>query len=77
MPLNAPAALLCLWNDIKASRTIVRWVWAQGAAPTGEVLQAFADRLLRDGAALGVTRVRLQTVQAAGPQAPQWRELGG
>lgn len=48
---------------------IVRWVWAQGTAPTGEVLQAFADRLLRDGAAAGVTRVRLQAVQAAGPQA--------
>lgn len=48
---------------------LVRWVWSIASAPTPTELQAFADQVLQSGAHLGVTRVRIQAVDTAGPQA--------
>jgi hypothetical protein len=49
--------------------SLTRWVWSPEAAPTEAALQAMAQHLLGVGAPLGVTRVRLQRVEIAGPQA--------
>lgn len=49
--------------------SLARWVWPSETAPGQSQLQAMADHLLRAGASLGVTRVRLLRVEAAGPQA--------
>lgn len=49
--------------------SLVRWVWPEASAPTPAELQAFADQLLHAGAGLGATRVRIQAVETAGPQA--------
>lgn len=49
--------------------SLVRWVWPQDAAPSQVELQGMADRLLQAGTTLGVTRVRIQRVENAGPQA--------
>ncbi|QHE85553.1 hypothetical protein [Hydrogenophaga sp. BPS33] len=56
-------------NTAGCAVSIVRWVWPQTSAPSAAALQRYADQLLFTGAALGVTRVRIQAVETAGPQA--------
>lgn len=56
-------------NTAGCAVSLVRWVWPQASAPSAAALQRYADQLLFAGAAHGVTRVRIQAVETAGPQA--------
>jgi hypothetical protein len=49
--------------------TVTRLVWPAGRAPGRVLWQAVAERALAAAAGPGATRVRIQQVEAAGPQA--------
>ena len=56
-------------HSIGSTAVLLRWICSPDNAPTSERLDALATAMLQDAVATGATRVRIQHVEPAGPQA--------